>query len=344
MPTAHKPAPKKNNARPVAAKPAKQPRRTEGKLKEMSLGRLDIRVLKLTDCDVMVDLNPRTTVTRERIEELKSQLRAAAGDDKESNGQREPARGHMLASGKFGLTTGKTRHIALTELSKEDKRFGVILVRPEPRDYTDSDRDLDHITSNDGAPLLMTEQATIYQRFASRDKLSVKQIAGITGKTEQHIYDCLALTKVPDDVKEAVNTGKIAASTVVGIIKKVEPELVASTVATSIAAANLDGKSKATNKHVPKIAGGGSRKKKKGNDLDAAKADLAKQQKNERMELAAEYQADSVGRLQELLGATLPSRSVRDRRDTVEWLIDFLKGDKSLPEAIDFISGNEPLL
>lgn len=346
MPT--KPAPKQptksKSAPPPKVDPEKKP--SEGRLKEMSLGRRDVRVIKLTECDIMVECNPRTVVTRERINELKAQLRAAAGDDPNSNGQREPARGHMLSSGKFGLTTGKTRHIALSELAKEEDRFGVILVMPEPKGYTDQQRDLDHITSNDGAPLLMQEQATIYKRFKDRDGLTVKQIHDRTGKTEQHIYDCLALLGVAPEVQDAIANGKIAATTVVEITKKVEPELVTSTVTTSIAAAAMEGKSKATNRHVPKSAGGGKsrRKKAKGNDLDAAKKDLEKRETSERMEKATEFQADSVGRLQELLTATIPSRCIRDRRDTVEWMIDYLKGTKSIAQAIDFLSGNEPLI
>lgn len=337
---------KKTTQKSTKTKPAPQPEKpAPGKLKEASLGRRDLHILALKDCDVLADLNPRTTVTRERIEELKAQLRAAADGDPKSNGQREPARGHMLPNGKFGLTTGKTRHIALSELAKEDKKFAVILVAPEPQGYTETQRDLDHIISNDGAPLLMTEQATVYKRFMDRDKLTVKQIHERTGKTEQHIYDCLALLKVPETVQAAVNTGKIAASTVVQITKKVEPALVESTVQTSISTAAMEGKSKATNRHVPKSAGGGggSKKKKKG-DLAAAKADLEKQQTATRMEAAKEYQADSISRLQELLDATLPSRCIRDRRDTIEWMIDFLKGTKSLAEAIDFLAGNEPLI
>lgn len=317
-------------------------------LKELSQARKDIHKLRLKDCIVLPsdhpESNPREEITPARIAEMAAMLKGAAGDDPDSNGQKEPARGRMV-EGKFAFTTGNTRYYALSTLAKKEDRFSYIYVIPEPKDYTSKQRQIDHIVSNEGAPLKMSEQGTVYKRLRDVEKMTVKQIHVATGKTEQHIYDCLNLVDMAPSIREAVNAGKIAPSTVVKIAQKTDAAHVESAVKTSIAAAELDGKKKATAKHVPvNLAPKTTTKKrkvKKVDDMQGALTDLEKRVNDERMARVADYQADSVSKLQDALSATVPTMCVRDRRQAFEFVIDYLKGTKELTHALAFLKGED---
>lgn len=320
-------------------------------LKEISQGRRDIRKLLLDDIEPLMIPGPNgkpvrfnvrgidtsDLIVRAQLDELKALLR--------EHGQKEPGRGRMQANGLFGLSDGERRHLALRELRAEDpkdERWQFMEVCPEPQGTADDERDFDLLTCNSGVPLTMLEQGALFRRRKDAG-MPVALIAKKAGnKTEQHVYDCLKLVGVDEEVKADVRSGKIAATTVVNIAKKVPADQLKSTVKTTIATAAMRGKSKATNQDVPKLAG--RKKAKKKSDPEAAADDLTRHEQEVRKEKAQEFQSDSVGKLTLLRESVLRSRCIADRYDTIPWIIDFIQGTKELPELIDFLKGQEPLL
>lgn len=353
-PTApRKAAPKKTSAA-ASTKKSKPAASTDGRtLKEISQGRRDIRKLLLDDIEPLLidgpdstrvrfnvrEINVSDPDTRSQLDELKALLL--------EHGQKEPGRGRMQPNGRFGLTDGERRHIVLRELRAEapnDERWQCMEVCPESQGTTDAERDFDLITCNSGVQLNMLEQGNLYLRrkLAGMPVAEIARKAG--GKTEQHIYDCLKMAGMEDEVKEEVRAGKIAATTVIAIAKKVPAEQIANTIKTTIATAAMRGSKRATNRDVPKSAGHKKSKKQAKTDSEAAADDLSKHEQEQRKELAQNYQADSVGKIQLLRESVIRSKCIADRYDTLPWIIDFLNGTKELPELIDYLKGQEPLL
>lgn len=348
MPTKTSPRKAAAPKKAAASTPTRNPKTAskEGRLKDISVGRRDVRKLRLADIEPLtipgpnggkpVRFNTRQIDTKDpkiraELDELKALIR--------EHGQKEPGRGRMQPNGKFGLTDGERRHIVLGELAKGDKRFAFMEICPEAKGTTDEERDFDLVTCNSGVPLNMLEQGAMYLRRKDAG-MAVAVIARKAAKTEQHIYDCLKLIGLPAEVQTAVRENKIAGTTVVQIAKKVEPELIASTVKTTIATATLQGKAKASNRHVPATSG---RKKPKRNDSAAAKKDLEKRGEQTRNEPVDEKE-DSAAKLRILREGVIRSRCIPDRYDSVTWILDYLIGEKELPAMIDFLKGNEPLL
>ena len=256
---------------------------------------------------------------------LKNQIIAAKG-------LRLPLLGHWR-DGKFHVTDGERRLRAIDLAVKEGhKELGSgIPIKPEPKDYTDEQRTLDLLFCAGGKPLEMIEQAEAFRRLRDEFKLPVKAIAEKAGVTQQAVYDCFALIDAPAPVQQAVKDGKVSATLAATVAKESStPAEAVEKIEKGIQTAKAEGKTKATARHIQTKRG------KKKNDLEDAKRDLDKRKRDDRMHTEVSDGVDSVAKLRQIVEAVPRSRADFNRMDALEFIIDYLLGSKSLPDAINF--------
>lgn len=266
------------------------------------------------------------------LEGLRDQIIAA-------DGIKVPLVGHMK-DGKFHLTDGERRLRAI-DLAVEAGHKHLadnIPVRPEVKNYTDEQRTVDLLTFSSGKPLEMIEQAEVFRRLRDEFGLTVAEIHQRSGKTQQHVYDCLALVSAPEPVIQAVKDGRVSATLAATVVKESSSgEQAAETIEQGIRQAEASGKKKATARHIPTRRTG---KKPAGTDgaadLKAARRDLHKRETNRRMHTDVTDGVDSVAKLRQVVEAVPRSQADFNRMDALEFTIDYLLGHKTLPDAIAF--------
>ena len=271
------------------------------------------------------------------IESLADQILAAGS-------VRIPLLGHQH-EGTFHITDGERRIRAIDHLiAQGHTQFGEnIPVKPEPQKYTEKQRTLDLLFCAAGKPLEMIERAEVFRRLRDEHHLAVKEIAKEGGVTQQHVYDCFALIEAPETVKDAVSEGKISATLAATVVKESEtPEIAAATIMEGIATASSLGKSKATAAHFPKksTAKEPSSEEEEGrdndDDLKQAQKDLEKRKTTDRMRTEVKTQVDSVDKLRQIVEAVPRARADFNRMDALEFIIDYLLGNKGLTDAVEF--------
>ena len=249
---------------------------------------------------------------------------------------RIPLLGHQ-ENGQFHVTDGERRIRAIDILAERGHpEFGLnIPVKPEPRGYTERQRTLDMLFCATGKPLEMIERAEVFRRLRDEQGLIIAEIATEGGMTQQHVYDCLALIDAPEPVREAVSSGQISATLASTVVKESEtPEIAAAAIMEGIALASSLGKGKATEAHIQTHR---SKAKKIAKDeLKAAKTDLEKRNTQNRMNTEVKTQVDSVDKLRQIIEVVPHSHADFNKMDALEFIIDYLLGNKTLPDAIAF--------
>lgn len=130
-----------------------------------------------------------------------------------------------------------------------------IPLRPEPRGYTDKDRTIDLIRSNEGKPLTMLEEAIVVQRLMTEHGMTVAEVVKTIGKTKMHVSNLVTLMKAKPALHKQIRDGKVTATTVIEMLKQEPAEQVEQDVETAIAAKNKpDGKVKVSKTDVAKAA------------------------------------------------------------------------------------------
>jgi len=189
----------------------------------------------------------------------------------------------------------------------------------------------------------MIEQAEAFRRLRDDHSLSVKQITEKSGKTHQHIYDCLTLIDGPPSIQQAVRAGKVSATLAATAIKESEtPEAAEETIEKGITAAASQGRSKATARHIStrksrKASGSpASSIQHPASDLQAARRDLKTRDEDKARYGDASAAPDSIARLREIYDAVPERTANTTARDTLRFLIQYLQGHIPLTEAITF--------
>lgn len=80
---------------------------------------------------------------------------------------------------------------------------------------------IENVQRSDLNPL---EEASGYQALASEYKHSQEDIAQIVGKSRSHITNTLRLLKLPDSVKNYINSGKLSAGHARSLVGQADPE------------------------------------------------------------------------------------------------------------------------
>ena len=121
----------------------------------------------------------------------------------------------------YMITDGHRRYEALKLLAGK----GVNVLAPfivEPKAYNDEDRTLDMLTTNDGKNLNLLEESDVYKRLLGYG-WDAAEIAKKSGKSQTHISNCLLLQSASTNLKKEIYSGKVAASTVIEMLKKESP-------------------------------------------------------------------------------------------------------------------------
>jgi ParB/RepB/Spo0J family partition protein len=183
-------------------------------------------------------------------------IKALAQSIKE-NGLKQPLRVHKTGEknedGEFlyALTDGHRRLKALKSIASvlgEDYLVPIII---EPKDYTEEQRNIDLIITNDGIPLGLLEQGTVFARLKEMGHKD-SAIGKKCGKSQSHVADCLLLDTASAALKKQIMTGAVSASTVLEMLKTEGHDETEALVDTTVKANN--GK-KVTAKTVKEVTG-----------------------------------------------------------------------------------------
>jgi ParB/RepB/Spo0J family partition protein len=130
------------------------------------------------------------------------------------NGVKVPLRGYLHEDGMYVVIDGHRRLRALNKALEEgvpDLKVPFLLVDKE---YSDEEKILDMLVTNDGKPLELLEQAEVCSRL-KKHGWSNKQIADKWGKSVVHVENMLSLDACSDQTKKHIKQGKISPSLVV---------------------------------------------------------------------------------------------------------------------------------
>lgn len=179
------------------------------------------------------------------------------------NGVRVPASGYFK-NGTWYVRNGN-RRLAASLIAIE--KYGAEVVFPiiaDPQGYTEAEALVDMLTQNSGKPLTMLEESTVVKDLEALG-LTEAEISKRTGKTVVAVRNLLNLTEATPEVKEMIEAGTVAASTVVEMQRDFNPEEVQERINDAV---QETGKAKVTAKDI-KGAKSGRERIAKSKDPDA---------------------------------------------------------------------------
>lgn len=222
-------------------------------------------------------------------------------------GVKRPLRGHLIKSGedagKYGITDGHRRFEAAQIVVKTNPEL-LIPFQPEAPGYSDEDRTLDLLITNDGKPLTMLEQAEVIKRLIGFG-WERQDIADRIGKTDQHVADLETLLTASSKLKKLVQKNEVSASALVEVIREHEGDMEKVEGALVKAQVKAGAGKKVTPKHI-------ERKKKKGKPTLADLKDLRPE-----------------------LEASKPEGKGGPRLETYDLIVAYLSGEESNKTFLD---------
>lgn len=159
---------------------------------------------------VVSEYNPRQVFTG--IEELALDI--------DSNGQESPGTVIALKDGSFALIKGERRYRALKLLASRGikKDFKAFLA---DRTFTLEDHYYSELSTQHTDHLKPAEVGDLIQRLLNMGK-SQKEIATRAGRSQTWVSNAISFARESEEVKEAVNAGKISVSTVLQSKKEIK--------------------------------------------------------------------------------------------------------------------------
>jgi ParB/RepB/Spo0J family partition protein len=141
-----------------------------------------------------------------------------------AEGIKEPVLGYMGDNGKFQITNGERRWRGAQWL-EENKGIKILLpCMRESKGYSDTDRNVDLLRTNNGKPLEMIEKAEAMKRLSDAG-MADKEIAQKAGCSITHVFDCLLLLNTAPEVQSAVRKGEMKGTLAVDLAREVpDPE------------------------------------------------------------------------------------------------------------------------
>ena len=169
-------------------------------------------------------------------------------------GIKVPLRGYKLRdgenAGKYAIVNGH-RRFAAAQLVVKDQPDLRIPLQPESSGYTEEDRTVDLIVTNEGNKLTMLEESEVIERLVNfgwdRQKIAAK-----IGKTDQHVADLETLLTATPKVKKLIKKNQVSASAVVSIIRDKDGDMEQVEGALEKAMEKAGSGKKVTPKHVEK--------------------------------------------------------------------------------------------
>ena len=124
---------------------------------------------------------------------------------------------------KVFVVNGHRRKAAIDLLLSQGVEIEFVDVFVEPRKYSNEERTLDLILTNDGKPLTKFEESIVVSRLTNYG-WDIKQIAKRSGRSVTHVNDLLSLSLVPQKIKNLIIAEKITEGAVIQILKATEVE------------------------------------------------------------------------------------------------------------------------
>ncbi|MBX6653780.1 ParB N-terminal domain-containing protein [Pseudomonas aeruginosa] len=222
--------------------------RKAGDATAVQVGRGRIHSVRALDIKVYPERNIRP-IDRKTVESYKQKFR---------DGLTPPAVDAKMEEGRITLVHGYHRTIAAQELATEDpETFGDLML--DLREFRGNSADAIFLMfdAQDSLAVDPVARADGYFRLSNQLKLSLSQIAErlpmINGKrpSAEHVRITLFLVKAEEEVKQAIREDRIAASTVIDLIKEEEQggRNHVEVVREMLTNAEAVGKTKASNKH-----------------------------------------------------------------------------------------------
>lgn len=158
-----------------------------------------------------------------------------------NSGQLEPVTVHKVkGEEKYILTDGHRRYAAIMLAREKGTDIPYVIAQTTNRSSLEDRVFAMVITGVGKKPLTSVEEAEAYQRLIGYG-YKANEIAKRVGKSISHITTALLLADVPKEVKNAINEGSIAPSTVINIARNtIDGEEVRAVVKESLAAAGVD--------------------------------------------------------------------------------------------------------
>jgi len=158
-------------------------------------------------------------------------------------------------NGKAWLTDGHRRHAAaLHAINVLGAEIKSVPVQTEDRYASEAERVLSQLVRNNGKALTPIEAARVYKRLIDLG-WSEKQIAESIGRSVNWVKGLLELQAAPSAVTAMVRSGAVSATLAMETIRKTgDGEKAAAALGAAVQKAAAAGKSKATAKHVEKVA------------------------------------------------------------------------------------------
>lgn len=123
--------------------------------------------------------------------------------------------------GRYTITDGHRRYAAVKLLQSQGKGLDIKLpFFLESRGYTDQQRTLDMLITNEGKKLTYIEEAKLYIRLKCDFKMNNVAIGKAVGKSSMHIGNAIMLLDAPNKLQELVALKVISASTLIEQLKK----------------------------------------------------------------------------------------------------------------------------
>lgn len=142
------------------------------------------------------------------------------------NGQKQPIRatktGNTPETCRFILRDGFRRYMAVRYIREEMKKdFPFMLVIGTGAKYTENDGLYEQIISNEAKPFNMLEEGNVYTALKKQGEKET-DIARHIGKSVAHIYNCLKLAEIPNELKQYIINDVIKPTLMIDLLKQYE--------------------------------------------------------------------------------------------------------------------------
>jgi len=199
-------------------------------------------MFKVSPYNIIIEDGFNTRQDYGNIDELKNSII--------ENGQLEPVIGHKKnGTEQYVLTDGHRRYTAIMKAIEEGHDIPYISLTIGSSNQ--EDRIFAMVVTGTGKkPLTAVEEGEAYKKLVNLG-YSVEKIAKRVGKSIPHVYNLINIGNMPEIVKQEIQEGTIAASTVVRLSKEVKNvDEFKERVNNAVTQAKAEGKKRATNTAV----------------------------------------------------------------------------------------------
>lgn len=139
------------------------------------------------------------------------------------NGVKQPLKVRREGK-KFSIIDGHRRFLAVTKIVKDKgiKNYLVPVIVESEKESSNVNRLLSLLIYNDGKPLSILEEAMVFHRLQTDEKVEPKDAAKMSGKSVTHVYNCNLLMAAPKSLLDKIRSGEASASLIIEQLKQAD--------------------------------------------------------------------------------------------------------------------------